>query len=744
MTTMPPVRTPQAPGRTPAPSAGQSPGAPASASALPTLDPIKLVKKYKWLLLATTFVGMVLGVVSHFVLLRVYPIYTAFIVYECAPQEESVGTMTLTPNFRDELDKFMATQVQILTSDRIARRAAEDPEMDKNAKAWTDRFKRGNTLDTAKAVKALKRRLSASILGESKFVRLSLWDTDPDVAKAAVEVVGAVYLRDRRSDSMGELAERKKLIGDSISEINDSVSRLQNSRSRLLVDQTVESLDDRANQAIRQMTAIDEKLVEIRAAKEAYIVRRDQLRREQERPIRNYSETIRQQVDQNPTIQNLTNTINTLRGELTAMKQRLGDRHRDVVQLGTRINGLELQTQSEREKLLAQEFDSQLDGYTTAVTSAEAQESDMIKKFDEAKARAAELTQTLAKVKDLDREIERATESKARLQQDLKSIDIMGGMRGQSRVVLFQPAEKPKVVTFPKLYVMLPAGVALLLGLVGGVVVVREIVDQRVKSPADVALIPRTRVLGIVPHAQEDPAGAQRIETVFRDRPTSVLSESFRQLRVALLKRMHNAGHKSLVVMSGMPDSGATTVVTNLAYAFAAADQSVLVIDANFRRPAIHKYLGLAEAPGLADVLAGATTLDAAAQSTDNANVKVLTAGSAGARAFERLSTRTMSELLREASSRFDLILIDVAPAMVAGDALAIAARCDASMLVVRAMAEKRGMVARLRNELSDARAEFTGVLVNAVRSAAGGYLRGNILASHNYQNNGTEPGAKE
>ncbi|MFN0131840.1 MAG: GumC family protein [Phycisphaerales bacterium] len=743
MTTMPPVRTPPIPSR-PA-QAGTAPsGGPATASAIPTLDPIKLVKKYKWLLMATTAAGIFLGTVAHFVLLRTFPVFTSYIVYECAAQEGEVGSLNPSMNFRDELDKFMATQVQVMISDRVVQPAVQDPQMDKIAGAWTARFKRGNTLDTSKAVKALKKRLGASIVGESNFLRLSFWDTDPDLAKAVVEVVGGAYIRDRKNSAAGEINDRKGHISTSISQINDSISALQKNRSRLLVDQTVESLDDKANQAIRQMTAIDEKLVEVRADKEVYIVQRDQLLREQERPIRNYTESLRKRVEQDPSIQSMMNTINTLKGELTAMKQRLGERHRDVVQLTTRINGLSLQMQSEREKLLAQEFEAQLDSLSTAVTSVEAQEADMMKKFNEAKDRAAELTQTLAQVKDLDREIDRSTDSKAKLQDDLKSIDILGSMRGTSRIVQFQPAERPKVVTFPKLYIMAPAGMALLLGLVGGVVLVMEIVDQRVKSPADVALIPRTRVLGLVPHAQEDPTGAERIETVFRDRPYSVLSESFRQLRVALLKRMQGAGHRSLVVMSGMPGSGATTVVTNLAYAFASADQTVLVIDANFRRPAIHRYLGLAEAPGLADVLAGQATLDTAAQTTDNPNIKVLTAGSAGARAFERLSTRTMTELLREASSRFDLVLLDVAPAMIAGDALAIAARCDASMLVVRAMAEKRGMVARLRNELSDAKAEFTGVLVNAVRSAAGGYLRGNILASHRYQNNGTEPTAKD
>ena len=67
------------------------------------------------------------------------------------------------------------------------------------------------------------------------------------------------------------------------------------------------------------------------------------------------------------------------------------------------------------------------------------------------------------------------------------------------------------------------------------------------------------------------------------------------------------------------------------------------------------------------------------------------------------------------------------------GDALAVANRCDATLLVVRAFGEKRGMVGRLCNELNEARAQFLGVVVNAARASAGGYLKGNIQASHEY-----------
>ena len=115
----------------------------------------------------------------------------------------------------------------------------------------------------------------------------------------------------------------------------------------------------------------------------------------------------------------------------------------------------------------------------------------------------------------------------------------------------------------------------------------------------------------------------------------------------------------------------------------------------------------------------------------------MLTAGSARLRRFEQLSSEAMSTVLADAVDRYDLVLVDTAPMVVSGDAQALANRCDAAMLVVRAFGDKRGMVARLHNGLSDHRAELIGGLVNAVKSTAGGYMRANIRTSHDYHNGG-------
>jgi len=174
-------------------------------------------------------------------------------------------------------------------------------------------------------------------------------------------------------------------------------------------------------------------------------------------------------------------------------------------------------------------------------------------------------------------------------------------------------------------------------------------------------------------------------------------------------------------------------VITNLAHSCSASGLKTLIIDANIRRPNIHNALEIGTGPGLSDVLAGEDSLESCIVKTDR-GPSVLRVGSAKNRLAEQLSSTQMKQLLQQVRDEYDMVLIDVAPAIVAGDANILANMADGSMLVVRAMSEKRGQVARMSRELNEARAEFIGVLVNAVRASAGGYMRKNIRTSFNYR----------
>jgi succinoglycan biosynthesis transport protein ExoP len=724
MTTLPTTR-PSIPVTTrPTPAAGAAPASPT----LPQIDPIRMLKKYKWLLAGAAAAGIFLGAVGHFLLGAFYPIYRPYIVYECLPQRDNPAAMVSAVNFEKDLEKFMATQVQVLTSEKIIDRTVTDPALTREAPKWVDAHSKGGAIDTVKAAKGVKRRLSASIVGDSNFIKVSFWGTDKNEATAVLSVLGQTYLNDRQMAGRTDVAERREQISQAIknTEAETKESILQNNK--------VESLEEQSSAASQELRSIEEALVEVRTSRESAATQLKQLQDE----VRSANgptipDNIRKRVEEHPTLVQLKHNVNFINSELAAKQmQGLKPDHPALQKLQSLRDGAEKRYQEEMERLQIEAFYSDLESLKTAVASIEAQEARLQGRREEAMKRSSELAQLLTRVKDINAAIDRNTDNKGKLMHDLSTIDIVTSGTSQSRVALFQGAQVPKAPSFPKIYIMVPLGMFLVLGLVGGVVVLIELVDQRVKGPADVSSLPRTRVLGLIPHSCEDPQNCDRIETVFRDRPAGVLSEHFRQIRSQVIKRMAQGGHKSLLVVSASPGSGSSSVAINLAFAIGATDQRVLLIDANFRRPTIHKTLGLSEGPGLANVLDGSATLANAAQ--HSGPIAVLTAGSADKRVVERLATEPMSALLRDAGAAYDVILVDAAPTMVAGDAMTLANRCDSVLMVARAMADKRGMIARLRNDLAETKAELIGIVVNAVRTTAGGYLKGNIESTHRYQ----------
>lgn len=732
MTTVPPLSA------RPAAPSHLRPAGPAPAAALPTVDPIRLLKKYKWLLAATTVFGAVLGTGAYFAWLQIYPFWQASVVYDCTDRPTDIKNPVgaVNQSQKEEFDRFMATQTAIMVSDRVLDKAANDPRLQNEAPKWCERFMTRDGFDAQEAAIELSDEMRSRVIPQTRLIELSLIYKEPKEVYGIVKLVSSAYLADLEADSNREASEQMDALKKQIDGLTLDIKNMQKSREDLLVKGNVDSLETGIGEAGQALRLVSEQLAEVYADMEAIQVQLQTMQDELNAPAGIvYNDELREEVEQDPIAMNLKESINQASAVLISLKERHGPRHRDVISMGSQIRGLEQELGDTRERLLRKRFDGRLNQYRNALSRMQAQEVEMTTRKEAQTKRLQDLQQVKAKVTDLDEQVSNASRYRAERDNDLQNLKAIGETRSFYRVNVLQNARIPTEVTFPKLYVMIPLGAVLMVGLVGGLVFLRELLDQRVKGPADVAMIPRTRVIGMVPDASEDPSNPKTVGTAFRDRPVGVIAESFRQARGPLVERMANAGHKSLLVVAGMPGSGATSVVVNLAFACAAAEQRVLVIDANFRRPGVHRLLGVAEAPGLAEVITKAHTLESAVQKTQEPNLDVLASGASSSRALERLATEAMASVIAEARTRYDLVLIDAAPVAVSGDAVALANRCDASILVVKALSEKRGMVARLKNDLADARAEFLGVLVNGVRSSAGGYFKRNIQATHEYHN---------
>lgn len=724
------------PGTRPAPAVPGGAGAPLAA-----LDPVKLLNKYKWLLAGAAAVGMAIGLAAHFALASFYPTYKASALFNCLPPVTSLRGDDINFVSENEMLRFMQTQARMMTQEAVLQAVVEDPALRRDAPKWSKRFEEneGATFNTVKALEELKDTIRASVIPQTSLIELSASYRDRFDATQLVTLVRTKYMNLLQEQGRAAREERTRTVRTQLDRIESDILVQTQKRENLITKEQVAALNESTDATRVEIGQVSDDLVKTQQQLEAMRKSRDQMETELSRPggAMAFGDELVATIGRDPRIQEIQSEKQRLENLLQSLlNQQFGEEHRTVRDVRARILATEQNLADARNRLLREMFDGQLDSIRKNIAQLEAVESKLVEKQATLKSRLTDMSRVQSQLNDIGDNIKGLMDLRTQTSATLQQLVSLSDMAQSNRVMIAQIERPPTMWSFPKIQIMVPAGFILAVGLVGGVVLLREVVDQRVKGPSDITIMPRMRLVGWVPDAAEDPAGPGAPETAFRDRPRGIVAEAFRQVRASLAKRLQQAEARTLLVLAGMPGSGATSVVSNLALAYAATDRRVLVIDANFRRPALHRVFGAGEGPGLADALSGrdnGKNPAAFIQHTQTGGLDILPAGSKELRVFERLATEPMSELLAWARGTYDLVLIDVAPAIVGGDWLALAQRSDATLLVVRAYAEKRGLVNRVRNELAESKSEFLGVLVNSVRAAAGGYMKGNIRAAKEY-----------
>jgi capsular exopolysaccharide synthesis family protein len=285
----------------------------------------------------------------------------------------------------------------------------------------------------------------------------------------------------------------------------------------------------------------------------------------------------------------------------------------------------------------------------------------------------------------------------------------------------------------------LAAGIPLGLVLGVGLAFLLEFLDTSVRTPRDVARHTSLPLLGVVPILDDEEVAIDDIEVATRTAPNSMVAECFRQIRTNLFFASPAENQKALLVTSPGPEDGKTAVAINLAVTIAQSGRRVLLVDANFRRPALHRAFTNAKREGLSNILIGQRQLQDLASPTDLPQLDVLTAGPIPPNPVELLSSRYMRELLARARETYDQVIIDGPPVLLVSDPLVLANFLDGAIIVCRAKSNSRGAVLRTRDQLDQVRARILGVVLNAVETAPGGYYRRQYRAFYDYLSEGGE-----
>ncbi|MBC7835432.1 MAG: polysaccharide biosynthesis tyrosine autokinase [Phycisphaerales bacterium] len=724
--------------RSPTPQAARSaPSAGNPQLGLATIDPIKLMRQYAPVLVASVVLGAVLGAAAFFVLQKVRPSWSSSAVFQCVNPVYNIREYEPGTQGRDEFQRFIGTQAQLMTAEKILQAAVETSDVRKSM--WGQQFLVGGNYQPRTAVRELKKIVGARVIPETELIRLSASWRDPKVAQILVLSVMQAFEQDLEKTTKESTGDRREVLSAELMQIQERTRAQQDRRTVLIGTGKVDDLRSNMQAVAMEVQALTQERVTIandRSTAETLINQYASFQNEDKAV--NFPDRFREEAGADMNVRQMEAEISNLTAELNALRLKgLLDNHEQVISFKNLLETKKRERAAKFDEALANLFKTAVDKANTGLESTTARLREIDAALAIAETKRIELTKTLEELEGIDRNLDILREKESITEQAITNFNALGNDKIGKRVRVIGYPEIPDTMSFPRIFMMVPLGVFLIGGLTAGLIVLREVLDQRVKGPSDVGLIPRLRILGVIPSASEDPARPANVATAFRDSPTGVVTESFRQVRGVIAKRMDQAEHKSLLVIAGMPESGATSVITNIAMGYAAAEKNVLIIDANFRRPMVHKVFGLPDGPGLGDVLAGNAGVEDSIQPTAVRGLSVMAAGSPSSRGLpERLATTAMGKLVAEMSSKFDLVLIDAAPAIVSGDGLSLASRVDAVAMVVRAGAEKRGLVARLHQQFSDSRAEFLGVIVNAVRSSAGGYFKRNIKATHEYQKN--------
>jgi succinoglycan biosynthesis transport protein ExoP len=279
-----------------------------------------------------------------------------------------------------------------------------------------------------------------------------------------------------------------------------------------------------------------------------------------------------------------------------------------------------------------------------------------------------------------------------------------------SALTVTQPASADTAVPSPSLKMGLIAVILLALAAAFIVVLALDMAEGSIGDERDVALLSDLPELGRIddssaPGAGDDAKRRLRIEAAYDE--------------VLDAMRFSGAGaSRTIAVLSPSQGDGRTTTAINLAIALAERGNRVLVVDADLRRPAVHKHLRVPEIPGLSDVLQGDATFDAAVKETAHAGIDVLTCGAPVRNAVETLHVAGLRALLDGLSGRYSTIILDTCALNPVHDALEVARSVDTSLLVVCAGRTRSAALARALDRISRAQiGSLAGYILNRART---------------------------
>ncbi len=328
------------------------------------------------------------------------------------------------------------------------------------------------------------------------------------------------------------------------------------------------------------------------------------------------------------------------------------------------------------------------------------------------------------------------------LRQVLIDSGSAGGVVAPYAITVLDPASVP-VAPLPRPFarnLLIGVAISLLVGLL--LALIPESLDYTVATPEELEDVLGLTVLGAVARiggrdTQDDPIE----QLVARNYPRSPIAEAFRTLRTNIRFARPDMRRGRLLVTSAQPGEGKSLVSSNLAVAIAQEGRTAIIVDADLRRPTLHRFFGLPNRLGLTSLIMDESlSVDDALHETDVPGLRVITSGPLPPNPLDMLASQRAQDLLSILRDRCDMLILDSPPVLSVTDAMLLASHADAALLVTSARSTRRDLVLKAYETLKRSNIDIIGAVLNKVRQSELGYYYSHYYYGYYYGTPGEVP----
>jgi succinoglycan biosynthesis transport protein ExoP len=695
---------------------------------------VRVLIKRKWTVLACLITIFSIVAIAS---LKMTPIYEASGSIEINKPDSGLVNFSNSPTFNvDYYDPTeLETEVMILKSDLLALQVVKELGLDRRPEFGGKTPALPSSLDlapdplqadparTSALLGGFRGNLAVTLSPNTHIIKVSYRNADKDLTAHVVNTLMSTYTENNFKSRFDSTMQASDWLSKQLVDLQMKVETSQERLVRYQKEHEILGIDEKQNITTQKLDELNKALT----TAESERMDKESVYRLVQSGDADTIASAASVLDAAGTgSQSASGLLELLRSKQADVKiqaaelsTQFGPSYPKVAQLNTQLKEIDAQILAETRKIA---------GKIRGQYMAALQRENMLHEaLEKQKQEANKLNESAIQYSILKRDLETYRTLYEGLMQKMKEAGVSAGLKSNN----FRIVDVARVPTTP-IEPNIPRNLAFafMLGLTSGVglAFLLEGLDNTVRTTEQAQMISGLPPLGMIPmgsRTAREGANAKRlviatskeaVELVTQVRPQSQMAESYRALRTSLLLSNLGAPPKVIMITSALPQEGKTTTSINCAVVLAQKGIRVLLIDADLRRPSIHKTLGMGPRSGLSNVLTGSAILQQTiTRSPVLPNLSVLPAGTPPPNPAELLASPNMRDVLEELRGQYDHIVIDTPPTLSVTDAVVLSPRADAIVLVIRSGHTTKQALRRSRDILMQVNAKVSGVLLNAV-----------------------------